>query len=687
MNLDKSYNQLIRAVYDKSINIDDIPFSTEEFLKRPDAEEKVMRILESMESENLIKFDTKYDLFSIENMYNFLKNHNYNRISEKQEKIKYLSHKFKKEDILGLFKEEIKDNVPYNSSLLYECYKNTVLTDFLLENKEFIKENYTLKFLHEINLHFLYNDPNSNGARYFTVNNYEKEFITNFIRQDEIFDFLNTEYISDFMNINEYHRFPNEIYSALENKLGRDVIIEYFIKNKNEKSFKNSDLFLAIRFSVFGAFLKEIENEKIILTEEDKLLIKTEALNSRNTYRENFEKILSFYDSEDPLYSEFIKTLTMPNPVKNLKIFIKNNEKELPKIWEIIKNKENDYIYPDFSSRKSKKNMALNVSPIATILNSRTTTEAVFLLIQNGYPLLEKEKNYLPYIIMNNFNYYHEESTNYLVDLSKKNKEYINVESLLTFISHKKAKEDVLLIKVIDILSESFDFKEIKLDFSKEQKKSLCDILDKNEENMVYLYTIFDDILKRENHNLDIQEMNFANYLLLPYLYETNKNTRSSNPNNYSGLTISEELIDYFKISLSKEDTIKLKNKVKEYNEKGIFKETDIPTSDKEEIICLLKNIILKRKNEIYMERYVDFVKTMIDKNIITPVNILLSNEYLTILLSKRYLNYTTVDLKDSLKYYPIFDGNYALFLENNMKKKYPDLFVTQNTETPRKRI
>lgn len=681
MNLNQSYNQLVRAVYDKSIDIDAIPFSKEEFLKSPDAEEKVMRILESLESENMIKFDTKYDLFSIENMYNFLKNHNYNSVSEKQEKIKYLSHKFKKEDILGLFKEEIKDNIPYNSSLLYKCYKNTVLTDFLLENKQFIKENYTLKFLHQINLHFLYNDPNSNGARYFTVDNYKKEFITDFIRQDEIFDFLNLEYISDFMNINEYHRFPNEIYSALENKLGRDVIIEYFIKNKNEKGFKNSDLFLAIRFSVFGAFLKEIKNEKIILTEEDKLVIKTEALNSRNTYRENFEKILSFYDSEDPLYSEFIKTLTMPNPVKNLKIFIKNNEKELPKIWEIIKNKENDYVYPDFSSRKSKKNMALNVSPIATILNSRTTTEAVFLLVQNGYPLLEKEKNYLPYIIMNNFNYYHEESTNYLVELSKKNKEYINVESLLTFISHKKAKEDVLLIKVIDVLSESFDFKEIKLDFSKEQKKSLCDILDKNEENMVYLYTIFDDILKGENHNLDIQEMNFDNYLLLPYLYQKHKNRISS----FHEMPISENTIDYFDVILSGEDKIKIKNKVKEYNEKGIFNSTDIKNINKDELIDLLEDIVKKRKMEIYLDRYVDFVKTLIDKNIINPINILLSNEYLTILLSKTYGS--PLDFKEHLKYQPIFENNYALFLENNIKKKYPDLFVTQNTETPRKRI
>lgn len=358
MNLNAAYNALRSSAY-KNIDVEAIPFSKEEFLKIPYARSAVFEILTALKPDDLIKFDKKHNLFSIENFEDYIKEHGHERRENYILKVNYLTSKFDNKDIINILIKEAKEDGFFAHSFLFKCYKKAVLIDFLLENKNIVQEYYSSDFFFKMNKYFLSDSFSNNGALYFISGNERgPDFDKDFIKLDSMFNFLNIEFLADFMNVNEYHKFGKDIYDALENKIGKDDIINFVIDDKNNKSFKNTCLFTAIKHSLFGAFIEEIISGKIELTEDDKLVIKAEALNTRNSYRANFETITSIYDVEVPVYSEFMKTLTLPNPVKNLKSFIKKNKKELPKIWNIVKQKENDYTYPNFTSRKSKNNMS-----------------------------------------------------------------------------------------------------------------------------------------------------------------------------------------------------------------------------------------------------------------------------------------------------------------------------------------
>jgi len=675
MDLNAAYNAL-RSSSHTNIDVEAIPFSKEEFLKIPNSRSATFEILKSLEPDDLIKFDKKHDLFSIENFENYIKEHERERREDYVLKVNYLTSKFDSKDIVNILKREATEDVFFSDSFLFKCYKKAILVDFLLENKNIVQEYYSFDFFFKMNKYFLSDSFSNDGALYFISNNGTgPDFEKDFIKSDLLFDFLNIEFLSDFMNINEYYEFGKDIYDALEKKIGKDNIIDFIINDKNNKSFKNTHLFTAIKHSLFGAFFEEIKSGKIELTEDDKLVIKAEALNTRNSYRKNFETINSMYDVEDPVYSEFIKTLTMPNPVKNLKSFIKKNKNELPKIWNIVKQKENNYTYPDFTSRKSKNNMSLEASPVATILNSRTTTECLFMLIQNGYTLLEKEKAYLPFVIMNNFNYYHEESTDYLIKLCKEYKDSINIESIFSFMCHKKPKEEILLMKIKDMIEETFDFNKIELDFNSDQKKILKNYFMKNDENIVYIYPILNSILKANNHNFNIKEMDFIKYLFLPYTFEMNNIINIS--------VLSDAIITKYKDILSEDEKNIISSIVENYNQAGIFNVNDAYEKMNHEPYKEMITILKQARVNAYMDEYVDFVKTLLDEKIINPENILLVNESLD-----NFLKTTrNRDLRSDLNYHPIFEDNYAKFIEKRVGQKYPDVFVYQKNEIPKKRL
>lgn len=675
MNLNAAYNALRSSAY-KNIDVEAIPFSKEEFLKIPNARIGVFEILKSLKPDDLIKFDKKHDLFSIENFEDYIKKHGYERRESYILKANYLTSKFDSKDIINILIKEAKEDEFFATSFLFKCYKKAVLIDFLLENKNIVQEYYSSDFFFKMNKYFLSDSFSNNGALYFISGNERgPDFDKDFIKLDSMFNFLNIEFLADFMNVNEYHKFGEDIYDALENKIGKDDIINFVIDDKNNKSFKNTYLFTAIKHSLFGSFIEEIISAKIELTEDDKLVIKAEALNTRNSYRENFETINSIYDVEEPVYSEFMKTLTLPNPVKNLKSFIKKNKKELPKIWNIVKQKENDYTYPNFTSRKSKNNMSLEISPVATIVNSRTTTECLFMLIQNGYPLLEKEKGYLPFVIMNNFNYYHEESTDYLIKLCKKYKNSIDIESTFAFLCHKKPKEEILLMKVKDMIEEIFDFNEIKLNFTPDQKKILKNYLIKNDENIVFIYPLFNSILKANNHNLNLKEMDFIKYLFLPYTLAMNNHVECYN--------FSDEIITKYNNILSENEKDRLSFIIKNYNKAGIFNANDAFSAADNEPYKEMIDILQRAKVNAYMDKYVDFIKTLLEQKIIVPESILLLNESLG-----NYLKTTrNRDLRSDLNYHPVFEDNYAKFIEKKVAQKYPDVFVYQKSEIPKKRL
>lgn len=675
MNLNAAYNALRSSSY-KNIDIEAVPFSKEEFLKIPHARSAVFEILTALKPDDLIKFDKKHNLFSIENFEDYIKEHGHERRENYILKVNYLTSKFDNKDIINILIKEAKEDEFFATSFLFKCYKKAVLIDFLLENKKIVHEHYSSDFFFKMNKYFLSDSFSNNGALYFISGNERgPDFEKDFIKSDSMFNFLNIEFLADFMNVNEYYKFGKDIYDALENKLGKDNIINFVIDDKNNKSLKNTYLFTAIKHSLFGAFIEEIISGKIELTEDDKLIIKAEALNTRNSYRENFETINSINDVEEPVYSEFMKTLTMPNPVKNLKSFIKKNKKELPKIWKIVKQKENDYTYPNFTSRKSKNNMSLEISPVAAIVNSRTTTECLFMLIKNGYPLLEKEKGYLPFVIMNNFNYYDEESTDYLIKLCKKYKNSIDIESTFAFLCHKKPKEEILLTKVKDMIEDTFDFNKIKLDFNPDQKKILKNYLIKNDENIVCIYPLFNSILKANNHNLNLKEMDFIKYLFLPYTLAMN--------NTVNCYDFSDSIIKEYKDILSEHEKNKISSIIESYNHAGIFNANDaFYAGDKEPHIEIM-NILKQAMINDYMNKYVDFVNTLLEQKIIDPENILLLNESLG-----NYLKTTRGrDLKSDLYYHPVFEDNYAKFIEKKIMEKYPDTFVYQKNETPKKRL
>lgn len=677
MDLYAAYNTLRSSSYSRNnIDVEAIPFSKEEFLKIPNARKGVFEILKSLKPDDLIKFDKKHDLFSIENFEDYIKKHGYERRESYILKANYLTSKFDSKDIIDILIKEAKEDEFFATSFLFKCYKKAVLIDFLLENKNIVQEHYSSDFFFKMNKYFLSNSFSNKGALYFISGNERgPDFDKDFIKSNSMFNFLNIEFLADFMNVDEYHKFGEDIYDALENNISKDNIISFIINDKNNKNFKNTYLFTAIKHSLFGAFIEEIKSGKIELTEDDKLIVKAEALNTRNAYRANFETINSLYDVEDPVYSEFIKTLTMPNPVKHLKSFIKKNKKELPKIWNIVKQKENDYTYPNFNSRKSKNNMSLEISPVATILNSRTTTECVFLLIQNGYPLLEKEKGYLPFVIMNNFNYYHEESTDCLIKLCKEYKDYIDIESTFAFLCHKKPKEEILLKKVKDMIEEIFDFNEIKLNFTPDQKKIFKNYFLKNDENIVCIYPLFNSILKANNHNLNLKEMDFVKYLFLPYTFAMNNSVDCYN--------FSDDMIAKYNNILSENEKDRLRSIIKTYNNAGVFNANDAFDVKDNEPYEEIIDIIQRAKVNDYMDKYVDFVKTLLDKKIIVPESILLLNESLS-----NYLKTTRDrDLRSALYYYPVFEDNYAKFIEKKVSKKYPDTFVYQKNETPKKRL